>query len=88
MHHGVGSSNTSLKLQELERQEDPRQGSPSHTTAAVMSADTVTQGSCGNASASVMMSDVGAEMKMRQSQQVNRCQLQIPIALHTWEPVT
>lgn len=50
-------------MQELERQEDPRQGSPSHTTAAVRStatADTVTQGSSGGASASALMTDLDA----------------------------
>ncbi|KAL0018893.1 hypothetical protein WJX77_004011, partial [Trebouxia sp. C0004] len=44
--------------QELEHQSDPRQGSPSHSTAAMTTADTVTQGSSGPGSGSQMVMDV------------------------------
>ncbi|DBA78145.1 TPA: hypothetical protein ACH3X2_008112 [Trebouxia sp. C0005] len=50
--------------QELEHQSDPRHGSPSHTTTAAMTtADTVTQGSSGPGSGSrmVMEVDVGRQ---------------------------
>ena len=49
-------------LQELERQEDPRHGSPSTTTAAMLSittAETVTQGSSGTMSGSDMIQELG-----------------------------
>lgn len=46
-----------LVLQELERQEDARHGSPSHTTAAMTTIDTVTQGSSGHAAGSPMITD-------------------------------
>ena len=55
-------------LQELEHQSDPRHGSPSHTTAAMTTADTVTQGSSGPGSGSRMVMDV--DVGRQQSRQV------------------
>lgn len=64
-HHVVVVSRTSTDaepcrrvLQELEHQSDPRHGSPSHTTAAMTTADTVTQGSSGPGIGSRMVMDV------------------------------
>ena len=57
-------------LQELEHQSDPRHGSPSHTTTAAMTtADTVTQGSSGPGSGSRMVMDV--DVGRQQSRQVS-----------------
>lgn len=55
-------------LQELEHQSDPRHGSPSHTTAAMATADTLTQGSSGPGSGSRMVMDV--DVGRQQSRQV------------------
>ncbi len=57
-----------LVLQELEHQSDPRHGSPSHTTAAMTTADTVTQGSSGPGNGSRMVTDV--DVGRQQSRQV------------------
>ncbi len=55
-------------LQELEHQSDARQGSPSQTTAAMTTADTVTQGSSDPGSGSRMVMDV--DVGRQQSRQV------------------
>lgn len=56
------ASTVGVMLQELERQEDHRHGSPSTTTAAMLSlttAETVTQGSSGTMSGSDMIPELG-----------------------------